>query len=232
MPGRSCIIHLTQVLAKKKYDGYIGLKDFRGRVIEMMENEGWKRYGEVTIDKDPQVKAVRTKDTGLQFKSLANDSARMHQAMADYLLQFRAPGENPNPIRAGISEKYENPDGWITNEEWIRWARPVWFAADLCPEGMEGIRETNTLNAHAAREEDDEKHLAPLQLGVLERCIKLWSAPGEVVFDPFMGVGSTPYMALRLNRQAWGAELKPSYFDLAKKYVREALSERHDLFSQ
>lgn len=231
MPGRSCVVHLTQVLAKKKYDGYIGLKDFRGRVIEMMEEEGWGLYGEVTIDKDPQVKAVRTKDTGLQFKSLAKDAARMHQAMADYLLQFRAPGDNPEPIEAGISEKYDNEDGWITNEEWIRWARPVWYASDWCPEGHEGISETNTLNAHEAREEDDEKHLAPLQLGVLERCIKLWSNPGDVVYDPFMGVGSTPYMALRLNRKARGAELKRSYFELAEKYIREAEAEKNSLFA-
>jgi len=232
MSGRSCVVHLTQVLAKKKYDGYIGLKDFRGRVIEMMEDVGWRLYGEVTIDKDPQVKAVRTKDTGLQFKSLAKDAARMHQAMADYLLQFRAPGENPDPIRAGISEKYDNEDGWITNEEWIRWARPVWYASDFCPEGCEGIKETNTLNAHHAREEDDEKHLAPLQLGVLERCIKLWSNPGDVVYDPFMGIGSTPYMALRLNRQARGAELKRSYFELAKKHVAEAKRETNTLFQE
>jgi len=231
MPGRSCVVHLTQVLAKKKYDGYVGLKDFRGRVIEMMEDAGWTLYGEVTIDKDPQVKAVRTKDTGLQFKSLAKDAARMHQAMADYLLQFRAPGDNPEPIEAGVSEKYDNEDGWITNEEWIRWARPVWFADDLTPEGFEGISETNTLNAHPAREEDDERHLAPLQLGVLERCIKLWSNPGDVVYDPFMGIGSTPYMALRLNRQAAGAELKRSYFNLAKKHVGRALQDRNNLFA-
>jgi DNA modification methylase/superfamily II DNA or RNA helicase len=232
MPGRSCVIHLTQVLAKQKYDGYIGLKDFRGRVIEMMQNQGWQLYGEVTIDKDPQVKAVRTKDSGLQFKSLAKDAARMHQAMADYLLQFRAPGDNPEPIEAGVSEKYDNEDGWITNEEWIRWARPVWYASDWCPEGHEGISETNTLNAHAAREEDDERHLAPLQLGVLERCIKLWSNPGDTVFDPFAGIGSTPYMAVRLNRKGRGAELKGSYFELAKKYLRQAETEQNSLFSQ
>lgn len=232
MPGRSCVIHLTQVLAKKKYDGYIGMKDFRGRVIEMMEEQGWALYGEVTIDKDPQVKAVRTKDTGLQFKSLAKDAARMHQAQADYLLQFRAPGDNPEPIEAGISKKYDNEDGWITNEEWIRWARPVWYASDWVPEGHDGISETNTLNAHAAREEDDEKHLAPLQLGVLERCIKLWSNPGDTVYDPFMGIGSTAYMARKLNREALGAELKRSYWKLAQKYISEAEQDRNSLFSQ
>jgi len=230
MPGRHCVVHLTQVLARKKYDGYVGLKDFRGKTIEMMEDVGWELYGEVTIDKDPQVKAIRTKDSGLQFKSLATDSARMHMAMADYLLQFKKPGENHDPIRAGISKKYDNEDGWITNEEWIRWARPVWYADDWAPNG-DGISETDTLNAHPAREESDEKHLAPLQLGVLERCIKLWSNPRDVVYDPFMGIGSTAYKALRLNRRVKGAELKRSYWKLAKAHARRAVQEKQTLFS-
>jgi hypothetical protein len=126
--------------------------------------------GEVTIDKNPQVKAVRTKDRGLLFKSLANDSADMRMAQADYLLQFRKPGENPHPIRAGISEKYNNEAGWITPEEWIEWAAPVWYRQTEDYPG--GIRETDVLNVSAARDERDERHLCPLQLGVIER----WSS--------------------------------------------------------
>ena len=130
MPGRSCCVHLTQGTAQKGRDGYIGIRDFRGKVIEAMESGGWIYYGEVCIDKDPQVKAIRTKDRGLLFKTLANDSAHMHMALADYLLQFRKPGDNVEPIRAGISEKYANTDGWITQEEWIEWAAPGVVPAD------------------------------------------------------------------------------------------------------
>ena len=109
MPGRSCCVHLCQSIRVKYLDGYSGLKDFRGAVIAAMEEGGWVYYGEVAIDKDPQVKAIRTKDQGLLFKTLARDSSRMHMALADYLLQFRKPGENPEPIRAGLSERYRNP---------------------------------------------------------------------------------------------------------------------------
>lgn len=233
MPGRSCAVHLTQINAKKSVDGYIGLKDFRGATIRMMEDVGWVYYGEVCVDKNPQVKAIRTKDAGLQFKSLATDSARMHMAMADYVLQFRKPGDNPAPIRAGVSAKYKNPDGWISQEEWIRWARPVWYAQDWAPDG-DGIAETDTLNVHQARETDDERHLAPLQLGLIERCVKLWSAPGELVFSPFMGIGSEGYVATKLGRRFVGSELKRGYWKHAVKNLRRADAEsaQNTLFAQ
>ncbi len=202
MPGRHAMIHLTQGVAQKGRDGYIGLKDFRGSVIRMMEGEGWIYYGEIAIQKNPQVKAIRTKDRGLMFKTLANDSSHMHVALADYVLQFRKPGENLYPIRAGISTKYDNPNGWITNEEWIKWAHPIWT----------DINETNVLNVTQARDTNDERHLCPLQLDVIERCIKLWSNPGEVVFSPFGGIGSEGYMALKLKRKAILVELKESYW--------------------
>lgn len=224
MPGRSACIHLTQVTAKKGVDGYVGIKDYRGEVIRMMESEGWIYYGEVTIDKNPQVKAIRTKDAGLMFKSLATDSARMHVALADYVLQFRKPGENPSPILAGISKKYRNEQGWITSEEWIRWARPVWYAQDWAPDG-DGIAETDVLNVQQARETDDERHLAPLQLSVIERCVKLWSAPGELVFSPFMGIGSEGYVATKLGRRFTGSELKESYWRHAVRNLQRADSE-------
>lgn len=224
MPGRSTCVHLTQAVAFKGTDGYIGIKDFRGKVIDAYERAGWIYYGEVAIDKNPQLKAIRTKDRGLLFKTLATDSANMHMALADYLLQFRKPGENPEPIRAGISEKYKNENGWITSDEWIEWAAPVWYRADAGIPG--GIRETDVLNVQQARETDDERHLAPLQLGVIERAIKLWSNPGDTVLSPFAGIGSEGYMALKLNRKFIGCELKESYWRSAQTNLNRAIQER------
>jgi len=230
-PGRSCCVHLCQGVAFKGADGYIGLKDFRGQIIRVMEQAGWVYYGEVCIDKDPQVKAIRTKDAGLLFKSLASDSARMHMALADYLLQFRKPGDNKEPIHAGISERYGNTDGWITADEWIEWAAPVWYRATKNYPG--GIRETDVLNAAEGRADDDEKHICPLQLGVIERAVKLWSNPGDLVFSPFAGIGSEGYVALKLNRRFVGIELKPEYASTAEKNLNRALVNRNqgDLFS-
>ena len=212
MPGRSCFVHICQGVAQKGRDGYVGLRDFRGPIINMMQDHGWIYYGEVTIDKNPQLKAIRTKDSGLMFKSLATDAARMHPALSDMLLQFRKPGENPHPIQAGISEKYKTKDGWVTSEEWINWARPVWYAADYM---ADGIRETDVLNVSGARIAEDERHLCPLQLGVIRRVVKVWSAPGEVVYSPFAGVGSEGVVALQEGRRFAGGELKRSYFDTA-----------------
>lgn len=223
MPGRSVAIHLAQAQTRKRDGAEIGLRDFRGATIDAMIRGGFTFYGEATIDKDPQVKAVRTKDRGLLFKTLANDSAHMRMAQADYLLQFRKPGENPQPIRAGESEKYGNPDGWITPEEWIEWAAPVWYRAGDGHPG--GIRETDTLNVAIAREGRDERHLCPLQLGVIERCVKLWSAPGDLVLSPFAGVGSEGVGALRFNRRFVGVELKRSYFDTARANLAMAVDE-------
>lgn len=224
MPGRSCALHITQQVAFKGVDGFIGLRDFRGKLIEAMQKAGWIYYGEVLIDKNPQLKAVRTKDAGLQFKSLANDAARMHMGLGDYLLQFRKPGDNPKPIRAGISSKYKSLDGWITNDEWIEWAAPVWYGEFRGLPG--GIRESDVLNVSMAREGNDERHLCPLQLGVIERAIKLWSAPDDVVLDPFNGIGSSGYMALKLNRQYIGCELKESYWKTSILNLERGLRER------
>lgn len=256
IPGRSCCIHLTQAVAFKGVDGYIGIKDFRGRVIESMEADGWIYYGEVCIDKNPQVKAIRTKDAGLLFKSLATDSSRMHMALADYILQFRKPGDNPDPIQSGISERYKNENGWITPDEWIEWAAPVWYRrpgeyvseskwkawaqkkikGELLDEFSEmaakhglpvigGIKETDTLSVRAARDKEDERHLCPLQLGVIERCIKLWSNPRDFVLDPFAGIGSVGVKAIELDRQFIGIELKRSYYDVACTYLNKAESQ-------
>lgn len=231
MPGRSAFVHLTQYVAHINSDGFAGLKDFRGRTIAMMEAAGWRYYGEITVDKNPQVKAIRTKDRGLLFKTLATDSAHMHVALPDWILHFRKDGENPAPIRSGQSDKYGNHDGWITQEEWIRWARPVWYAQDWAPDG-DGIAETNVLNVAVARDSTDERHICPLQLPVIERIVKLWSAPDELVFSPFAGIGSEGYEVVRLGRRFVGIELKESYWRTACKNLRdaEALLDHQSLF--
>lgn len=218
MPGRSCCIHLTQAVTYKWQEGYSGIKDFRGRVIAMMEEGDWIYYGEHCIDKNPQVKAIRTKDRGLLFKTLSTDAAMLHAGMPDYLIQFRKHGDNPEPIKAGISKKYDS-DGWITNEQWIEWAAPVWYRQTANYPG--GIRETDVLNVRLAKDDKDEKHLAPLQLGVIERAVQLWTNPGDLVYSPFAGIGSEGYVALKLKRRFIGGELKKSYFDMAAHYLRE-----------
>ena len=210
MPGRIAAIHLCQLTSMKSREGYIGLHDYRGKVIQMMIDEGWVYAGEVTIDKNPQVQAVRNKERGLLFKTLATDSSMMRMALADYLIYFRKPGDNPEPIHAGMSGRYNPGAGWITEQEWIEWAAPVWYRAKAGIPG--GIRETDVLNVRQAKETDDERHLCPLQLGVIERAVKLWSAPGDLVFDPFNGIGSVGAEALRLGRRYVGCELKESYW--------------------
>lgn len=220
MPGRSCCVHLTQPSRFKHRDGVIGRRDFRGDMIRAMEDEGWTYTSEVAIDKDPQLRAVRSKDRGLLFKSLSSDSSVMSPVNIDYMIVFRKPGDNPVPIRAGRS--YGNTDGWITEDEWIEWAHGVWYRWN--PETRKGIRETDVLNVSIARDDHDERHLCPLQLGVIERCVKLWSAPGDVVCDPFSGIGSTGYRAVGLNRRYIGFELKESYYRQSIKYLQLAES--------
>jgi hypothetical protein len=250
MPGRLIAIHLTQLTAMLNRDGEIGLKDYRGKVIEMFKRFGIPFAGECTINKNPQIQATRNKERGLLFKSLATDSCMMRMALADYLLYFRKPGKNPRPIRAGISDKYGNEQGWITEQEWVEWAAPVWnFGVDIS-EAMEflrlrreafleygewlnpgvtawnGIRETDVLNVVQARETDDERHLCPLQLPVAERVIKLYSCPGETVGSPFAGIGSEGYTALKFNRCFVGGELKESYWRSAIRNLERALTGR------
>lgn len=208
MPGRNCCVHVAQVPAMLSRDGYIGLKDFRGQTIQTFEQHGWVYHGEVCIDKCPQVQAIRTKSKALLFVQLKKDASWLRPALADYILVFRKPGDNPVPIQ---------PD--ITNDEWIEWARPVWY----------GIRETDTLNAAAATETEDERHICPLQLGTIERCVRLWSNPGETILSPFAGIGSEGYVALKTGRQFVGIELKPSYWQTARGNLERALSEGHEV---
>ena len=210
-PGRNCCVHVQQVAAFKGTDGYIGIKDFRGDVIRAFNDRGWVLHGEVTVDKDPQVQAIRTKSKGLLFAQLHKDSTANRPAFADYLLIFQKPGANAVPVV---------PD--VTNEEWILWARPVWY----------NVRETNVLNVAVARSDEDERHICPLQLDFIERCIRLYTNKGETVFDPFAGIGSTLHEAIRFGRRGVGIELKPEYWKQAIKNVRSAeqIAGQSDLF--
>ena len=204
IPGRLCCVHVQQLTTTKVTHGYIGLTDFRGDVIRAYEANGWHFYGEVTVNKDPQAQAIRTRAHALTFATKNRDSSGTRPALADYLLLFRKPGDNPIPIKTDV-----------TNEEWIEWAQPVWW----------DIRETNTLNVRVAREDADERHIAPLQLDFIERCVRLWSNPGEMVLTPFAGIGSEVYTAVKLGRRATGCELKPSYWRTAVANLRQLDSE-------
>jgi len=243
MPGGMVGVHLMQLTSMKSRDGFVGVKDYRGKTIELFQKAGWIYAGEVCIDKNPQVQATRNKERGLLFKTLATDSTLMRMALADYLIYFRKPGDNPTPVRAGISEKYNNPNGWISEQEWIEWAAPVWYrrvkqdsrsglhicevcedtAAEDYPSTLQsspGIFETDVLNVAQARDTDDERHLCPLQLSVIERFVKLYSAPGDTIYSPFAGVGSEGFRSLQLGRRFIGCELKESYWRSAIRNLR------------
>jgi len=231
IPGRSCCIHLTQEPIFKKDEGYSGMRDFRGDIIRLMQDHGWIYASERTIDKDPQLKAQRTKDHGLAMKTAAKDASILTGTMPDYLLQFKKPGDNPRPIRALINHpdpKQANKNGWITREDWIQWASAVWYGHHRIGKG--GIRESDVLSVRSSKDQDDEKHLCPLQLGVIERCVKLWSAPGDLVFSPFTGIGSEGYIAVKFDRKFLGIELKESYWKTAIINLRQAETFNSELF--
>jgi DNA modification methylase/superfamily II DNA or RNA helicase len=201
-PGRLAAVHVQQIALMKERDGVIGMRDFRGDTIRHFIDQGFIYHGEVCVDKDPQAQAIRTKAKSLMFVQLHKDSSWMRQALADYILLFRKPGDNPEPI----------VNDWVSNEDWISWARPIWY----------GIRESETLNVAEARTEDDERHIAPLQLETIRRAVLLWSNPGDKVLSPFAGIGSEGVVAVRHGRRFVGCELKPSYWQTATSNLRTA----------
>ncbi|MCK9355712.1 MAG: SNF2-related protein [Dehalococcoidia bacterium] len=201
MPGRNCAVHVQQLTTTMVTHGVIGMQDFRGDVIRAFVDRGWIYHGEVCIDKDPQAQAIRTHSKGLLFVQLRKDSTWSRPALADYILLFRKPGDNATPV---------HPD--ITNDQWIEWARPIWY----------GIKETETLNAREGTQEKDERHICPLQLETIERCVRLWSNKGDLVLSPFAGIGSEGYQAVKLGRRFWGCELKRSYWETACRNIRAA----------
>lgn len=213
MPGRLLSFHCMDLPLMKSKDGVIGLKDFPAICRQIFEDAGFIYHSKVTIWKNPVTEMQRTKALGLLHKQIKKDSSMSRQGIADYIISMRKPGENTEMITH-------------TNESfpvnvWQRYASPVWM----------DIRQSDTLQKNSARAEKDERHICPLQLEVIKRCIELWTNPNDIVLDPFAGIGSTNYMALRMGRRTVGIELKDSYYEQARLNCRNALTEPriHDL---
>ena len=206
-PGRLCCVHCKDLVDYKGRDGRAGLRDFPGDLIRAHEAAGWKYHSRVTIWKDPVVEMQRTKAHGLLYKQLRSDSSFSRQGLAEYILTFRrwaAEGEEVEPV-THTHESFPLP-------QWQKWASPVWS----------DIVQTNVLNVAIARESQDEKHMCPLQLDLIERCIRLWSNPGDVVFSPFAGVGSEGVVARECGRRFVGTELKRAYYERAARNIESA----------
>ena len=217
MQGRIVAVDCMNLPAMKSRDGYLGLKDFRGDLIRLFQSSGFIFHSEHCIWKDPLIEATRTKALGLMHKQLCKDSASCRSGIPQYLLAFRKPGDNPERVSHEHGLDYFIGDdapnrGVLSNERWRRYASPVWV----------DINFGNTLNAQAARDDEDERHICPMSLDIIGRVIHLWSNKNDIVFDPFSGVGSTVYQAVLQGRRGIGIELKESYFNAAVKNCRNA----------
>ncbi len=207
MPGRVCAVHVADVPAMLVRDGYIGMKDLSGDVIKLFCNHGWIFDSRIPIDKNQQAQSIRTHSKGLTMTQMKKDRSWLRPALPDYILKFRKLGDNPSPVTGGM-----------TGDEWIELANPTWPSdVDRCAEWgawatWYGIKESDTLNVRAARDGKDERHICPLQLGTIERCIRLWSNEGETILDPFAGICSTGYKTIQLGRKFVGCELKKNYY--------------------
>lgn len=203
--GRLSCVHTSDIAAMAQKDGYIGIKDFPGDVIRAHIKNGWIFHGRAFVQKNPQAQAIRIHSKALLFAQLRKDSSDSRPALVDQILIFKKEGEAETPVTP-----VEN--GEMDNETWIEWANGIWI----------GIHETDTLRYHGARALKDEKHICPLQLGTIERCIKLYSNKNETILTPFMGIGSEIYQALLLGRKGIGIELKESYFNVAVSNLKHA----------
>jgi len=212
-PGRLCSFHCMNLPTSKERDGYIGITDFRGELIRIFRDAGWIYHSEVTIWKDPVTAMQRTKALGLLHKQIKKDSCMSRQGIADYLVTMRKPGINPDPVT------HTGTGGDMPVEMWQQYASPVWM--DINP--------SDTLQYMSAREHDDERHICPLQLQVIDRALTLWSKPGDLVLSPFGGIGSEGHVALKAGRRFVGVELKRSYFEQACRNLNAATSQM-DLF--
>jgi DNA modification methylase len=208
--GRLVSVHCVDVPMMKERDGVIGLKDFPGEIIRLFRENGFIYHSRVTIYKSPVVEMVRTNAIGLLHKQLKKDSAMSRMGLPDYVVTFRKPGVNDEPI-THTQENYPV-------DLWQKVAEPVWM----------DIKQSNTLNARAARSENDERHIVPLQLDTIQKCVELWSNPGDVVLSPFAGVGSEIYQSLKMKRRGIGIELKDSYFNQAIKNCLAAEDTEHE----
>jgi hypothetical protein len=211
-PGRLTAVHCSDLKMTKWKDGAVGMKDFSGDIIRTHQDAGWIMHSRRTIWKCPVTEMSRTKHVGLLYKQLRSDSAKSCGGMPDYLLTFVKPGENADPIEHTPEE--------FPLEQWQEWAAPVWMTVD----------QGNVLNVQAARAAQDERHLCPLQLDVIERGLVMWSNPGDVVLSPFMGIGSEGVVSLKLGRRFLGIELKESYWRQACRYL-EAEDRQGTLFA-
>ncbi len=226
MPGRLVSIHCMNLPMTLSKDGVMGMRDFRGELISLFTGYGFIYHSEVCIWKDPLVQATRTKALMLAHKQISKDSTRCGMGFPDYVVTMRKPGENPEPVSHGrgfetyIGER-EEPKAKKVNEHaknkyshyvWQRYASPVWF----------DIRQTRTLNVQAARDKDDERHICPLQLDVIARCLELWTNPEDIVLSPFAGIGSEGYEALQMGRRFIGIELKEIYYKASIRNLKQA----------
>lgn len=201
-PGRLCAVHCSDIPYTKWKDGMIATNAFSDRIRQLHEDCGWHFCRRVTIWRDPVVEMTRTKALNLLHKQILKDSCKSWPGCPDYLLIFRAPGENPQPV----SHTKED----FPVEQWQEWASPVWMTID----------QTNVLSNKGAKAQDDERHLCPLQLDVIERALVMWSNPGDVVLSPFAGIGSEGVMSLRAGRKFIGIELKESYWRQQCDFLR------------
>lgn len=225
MPGRLVAIHCMNMLATITKDGYIGIKDFRGDIIRAFKWAGFYQHSEIVIWKDPLIQATRTKALGLAHKQIVKDSSMCNQGIPDYIVVMRKPGKNPEPVahpngfekyigsmpEPKAAKKVIQKENKYSHEVWQRYASPIWF----------DINQTNTLNFTIARDDKDERHICPLQLDVVERCLELWTNPGDTVLTPFAGVGTEVYQSVESGRNAIGIELKESYFRTAVNHLRK-----------
>lgn len=211
-PGRLTAVHCSDLPMTKWKDGAVGVKDFSGDIIRIHEQAGWIYHSRRTIWKCPVVEMTRTKHVGLLYKQLQKDSSKSRGGMPDYLLTFIKPGENTSPIT-------HTPESFPL-DQWQEWASPIWMS----------IQQANVLNVKQARSENDERHLCPLQLDVIERALVMWSNAGDTVLSPFMGIGSEGYMSLKAGRKFIGVELKEAYFRQACEYLT-ASSSQQDMFA-
>ena len=226
MPGRLLSFHCMNMPTSKVRDGYIGIQDFRGALIRTFQDAGWIFHSEVCIWKDPVTAMQRTKALGLLHKQVVKDSCMSRQGIPDYLVTMRKPGDNPNPVAGELDWFCGDPatfrnTGRLSIDIWQKYASPVW----------DDIRAGRTLQKSPAREANDERHICPLQLDVIERGLQLWSNEGDLILSPFAGIGSEGYCAVKMGRRFFGIELKPSYFRVAVKNMRHAEQTQKDLFS-
>ena len=213
MPGRLLSFHCMDLPLMKSRDGVIGLKDFPALMLKIFQDCGFIYHSKVTIWKNPVTEMQRTKALGLLHKQIKKDSSMSRQGLPDYVITVRKPGENP--------ERVEHTNESFPVGVWQNYASPVWM----------DIRQSDTLQRKSARADQDEKHICPLQLEVIQRCIELWTNLNDIVFDPFGGIGSTPYVAVKMGRRGIASELKDSYFEQMKKNVELVAAEEPSLFS-